>query len=104
VIEGTEVVLRDGVKLPGASLPVRFVAGVNLPELIRIAAGCRDVASLIEAYHGRVAPVDPRNLLVGLSLLVARGLVVGVDCPTSRHEITKRTNGPRSHESTKRTT
>jgi hypothetical protein len=75
VIEDREVVLRDAIVLPGISEPVRYVGGVNLPELVRIAAGCRDVPSLIESYHHRVAPVDPRDLLVGLSVLVACGLM-----------------------------
>ncbi|HEY6362660.1 MAG TPA: tryptophan 7-halogenase [Vicinamibacterales bacterium] len=75
VIEDREVVLRDAIVLPGTSEPVRYVGGVNLPELIRIAAGCRDVPSLIESYHHRVAPVDPRDLLVGLSVLVACGVM-----------------------------
>jgi hypothetical protein len=73
VIEGREVVLRDGVVVRGYTAPIRFVAGVNLPELVRIAPGCRDVPSLISSYESRVAPVDPRNLLMGLSFLVTRG-------------------------------
>lgn len=75
VIEDREVVLRDAIVLPGISEPVRYVGGVNLPELVRIAAGCRDVPSLIESYHHRVGPVDPRDLLVGLSVLIAGGLM-----------------------------
>jgi flavin-dependent dehydrogenase len=76
VIEDREVVLRDAVMLPGVSEPVRYVGGVNLPELIRIASACRDVPSLIESYHRRVAPVDPSDLLAGLSVLVAHGLML----------------------------
>jgi flavin-dependent dehydrogenase len=76
VIEDREVVMRDAVVVPGIGEPVRFVGGVNLPELIRIAAGCRDLSSLIASYHDRVAPVDPRDLLVGMSVLVARGLML----------------------------
>jgi flavin-dependent dehydrogenase len=75
VIEGRLIVMREGVVVPGVESPVRFVAGVNLPDAIRIAASSRDVASFIEAYHRQVGRIDPRNLLTGLSLLVARGLL-----------------------------
>ena len=78
VVEDREIVLRDAVVIPGFDEAVRFAAGVNLPELVKIAPGCHDVGSLIEAYHARVAVVDPRSLLMGLSLLVARGLMIGV--------------------------
>jgi hypothetical protein len=83
VIEDREVVVREGVALPGVAEPVRFVSGVNLPELIRLADGGRDIPSVFESYHDRVAPVDPRDLLVGLSLLVARGLMLH-EQPASR--------------------
>ena len=73
VIEDREVVLREGVVVPGYETPLRFAAGVNLPELIRLAPECRDMPSLAEAYEQRVAPVDPRELLIGLSFLVTRG-------------------------------
>ena len=76
VVEDRQIVLRDGVVIPGFEEPVRFAAGVNLPELIRLAAGSNDVASLIETYHARVAAIDPRSLLVGLSFLIARDLMV----------------------------
>lgn len=73
VIEDREVVLREGVVVSGYETPLRFAAGVNLPELIRLAPGCRDLPSLAEAYERRVAAVDPRELLIGLSFLVTRG-------------------------------
>lgn len=75
VIEGREVVMREAVVFPGFQSPVRFAAGVNLPELVRISTGCRDVASLIDAYHTCVGKVDVGDLLIGLSLLIARGVV-----------------------------
>ena len=73
VIEDREVVLREGIVVPGLEAPLRFAAGVNLPELIRLAPECRDMPSLAEAYERRVAAVDPRELLIGLSFLVTRG-------------------------------
>lgn len=73
VIEDREIVLREGIVVPGFEAPVRFAAGVNLPELIRLAPECRDMPSLAEAYERRVAAVDPRELLIGLSFLVTRG-------------------------------
>jgi hypothetical protein len=75
VIEGREVVLRRGIVIPGVDAPVRFAAGVNLPELVELAPDCRDVAALVDAYQHRVAAVDPRDLLVGLSWLVTRGVL-----------------------------
>lgn len=76
VVEGREIVLRDAVVVPGLDEPVRFAGGVNVPELIRVASGCRDVASLIDRYHREVGPVDSRSLLVSLSGLVARGMLL----------------------------
>jgi flavin-dependent dehydrogenase len=71
-IEGREVVLREGIVIPGVTSPVRFAAGLNLPELVRIAPDCRDIPSLFARYERRVAAVDPRDLLVALSFLVTR--------------------------------
>jgi hypothetical protein len=78
VIEGREVVLRDAIVIPGLESPVRFAAGINLPELVRISTGCHDVASLIGAYRVEVGTVDPADLLKGLSVLVAKG-VLGIN-------------------------
>ena len=78
VIEGREVVLREAIVIPGLESPVRFAAGINLPELVRISTGCHDVASLIGAYQVEVGTVDPADLLKGLSVLVAKG-VLGIN-------------------------
>jgi flavin-dependent dehydrogenase len=75
VIEGRAIVMREGVVIPGIESPVRFAAGVNLPELIRVAAGCSDLARVIDAYRSQFGSVDPNAVLTGLSVLVARGLL-----------------------------
>jgi flavin-dependent dehydrogenase len=75
VIEGREVVLREGIVIPGVRTPVRFAAGLNLVELVKIAPNCLDVPSLLTKYERRVAPVDPRDLLVALSFLVTRSVL-----------------------------
>ena len=74
-IEGREVVLRDGVVLPGAG-PVPFAAGVDLAALARLARGGCDVPALIAAYHSEVGRVPLTGLLTGLSLLVAQRALV----------------------------
>jgi len=61
--------------VPGFTEPIRFAAGVNLPELARMAPECPDVPSLIETYERRVASADPRSLLLGLSFLLGRGVL-----------------------------
>ena len=76
VIEGSLIVMREAVVVPDIEIPMRFAAGVNLPEVIRIAAEGRDVSSLLETYQRRVGSINPRNLLAGLSFLVSRGLLI----------------------------
>jgi len=75
-IEGREVVLRDGVVLPGVAGAVPFAAGVDLPALARLARGGRDVSALIAAYQSEVGRVPVTGLLTGLSLLVAHRALV----------------------------
>jgi flavin-dependent dehydrogenase len=75
VIEGSLIVMREAVVVPGIEMPMRFAAGVNLPEVIRIAGEGVDVSSLIETYQRRVGGINPRNLLAGVSFLVSRGLL-----------------------------
>jgi hypothetical protein len=78
-IEGREVVLREGVVMPGDDRPVRFSAGVNLPALVRLAAECDEVPALFSAYNTHIGPVPMDGLLTGLSLLVARQALVSED-------------------------
>jgi len=80
-IEGREVVLRDGVVLPGAG-PVPFAAGVDLAALARLARGGCDVPALIAAYQDEVGRVPIAGLLTGLSLLVARRALVAEGTPS----------------------
>jgi flavin-dependent dehydrogenase len=75
VIEGRQIVMRDALVVPGYDEPVRFAAGVNLPELIRMSSGGREVAAVIDAYHTQVDRVDPTSILRGLSVLVGKGLL-----------------------------
>ena len=78
-IEGREVVLREGVVMPGDREPVRFAAGVNLAALARLAVACDEVPALFSAYTAHVGPVPMDGLLTGLSLLVARQALIHED-------------------------
>jgi flavin-dependent dehydrogenase len=75
-IEGREVVLRDAIVPPGTKIPLRFAAGVNLPALVRLVAGCDGVPAIFSAYHAHVGPAPLDNLITGLSLLVARRALI----------------------------
>lgn len=75
-IEGREVVLRDAILAPGSETPLRFAAGVNLPALVRLVAGCDDVPAIFSAYHSHVGPAPLDNLMTGLSLLIARHALI----------------------------
>lgn len=70
-IEGREVVMRDGLALPGVRAPLRFAAGINLPALVGLASHCDEMSSLISAYRAEVGPAPIQGLLTGVSLLVA---------------------------------
>jgi hypothetical protein len=74
VIEGNEVVLRDGIVIAGLERPLRFAAGVNLPELMQ-AADRGDLTAVRNAYQARVGQVDAREFLAGLSVLVTKGVL-----------------------------
>jgi flavin-dependent dehydrogenase len=71
VVEGNEIVLREGIALAGFEEPVRFACGIDLVELSRIASTAEDISSLIQAYFARVASIDPRSLLLALAFLVS---------------------------------
>jgi len=75
-IEGREVVMREALSLPDVDAPLRFAAGVDLPALVGLARECHEMSSLISAYHARVGPVPVRELLTGLSLLVAHRALI----------------------------
>ena len=72
VVEGNEIVVREGITLAGFDEPVRFACGVDLVELSRIASRAGDISSVIQGYFGRVASIDPRTLLLALAFLVSR--------------------------------
>jgi flavin-dependent dehydrogenase len=74
-IEGQHVVLREGIVLPGTTTPLRFAAGVNLPELARLAPGCTDIPTLLRTYERRVGKATATGVLAGVSLLIARGVL-----------------------------
>jgi flavin-dependent dehydrogenase len=76
VIEGRHIVMRDGVVIPGDERPLRFAVGVNLPELIHAAVGCRDLSALLEAYRARAGDADPQGVLASLAVLIAKGVLL----------------------------
>jgi flavin-dependent dehydrogenase len=75
VIEGRKIELREAIVIPGVESPARFAAGVNLPALIRIATDCADPGAILQAYQNRIGEADPHDVLLALSLLIARGTV-----------------------------
>jgi hypothetical protein len=54
---------------------LRFAGNVDLVNLARMAGEHRRVPDLFAAYCRRHAPVPLPNLVSGLSLLVARGIL-----------------------------
>jgi flavin-dependent dehydrogenase len=70
VVRGREIVLEDA--LEGG---LRFLGNVDLLELARMAPRHRQVPDLFEAYCRDCAPVPLPNVVSGLSLLVAKGIL-----------------------------
>jgi flavin-dependent dehydrogenase len=69
VIRGREIVLEESFA------GMRFAANVDLVTLARLACDHRDVPGLVDAYCRCHGPVPLPNLLAGLSLLVAKGIL-----------------------------
>ncbi|HEY7288240.1 MAG TPA: FAD-dependent monooxygenase [Vicinamibacterales bacterium] len=74
VVKDREIVIEEA--LPSG---IRFVNNVDLLTLGRLAGQCRQVPELFEAYCRAAQPVPLPNVLTGLSLLVAKGFLVGKD-------------------------
>lgn len=73
-----EVVLEEQIvepTLPGAPTGLRFLRGVDLPALIRIAGDHEQVPDLFEAYNRLNAPVNLPDFLGALSVLLAKGFL-----------------------------
>ncbi len=80
-IEGHEVLMREAIVVPRVGFPIRFAAGVNLPELVRLAPHVRDLPGLVQAYRRVVGAAAPAELLLGLSMLLAHQVLVRDEAP-----------------------
>jgi hypothetical protein len=74
VVRCREIVLEQAVLTPLMAL--RFVAGVDLIALGRVAQNGRTVPDLFDLYCRHVAPVHLTDFLRALSLLVAERALV----------------------------
>ena len=75
-IAGREVVLEERLGLEMSTVgrvALRFVRGVDLPALVRMAGDHRQVPDLFEAYNQRYSEVNLPDFLGALSLLLASG-------------------------------
>jgi flavin-dependent dehydrogenase len=70
-VRGREVVLEEAVAAPGLA-PIRYLRGVQLPALARLAPRHGDVARLFDEYSRRTAQVPLAEFLSALAFLVAR--------------------------------
>jgi hypothetical protein len=84
VIRDREIVLEDafvaaaGLKahaIDDASEPLRFMGNVDLVSLARIACRHTDVPDVFDDYCRTCAPVPLPNVVGGLSVLVAKGIL-----------------------------
>jgi flavin-dependent dehydrogenase len=74
-IQGREIVLQDHLLLPDAPEGVRFLRGVDLLRLMEIAPPRRDVGEICETIARAQPGVSLPDILGGLSLLIARGVL-----------------------------
>jgi flavin-dependent dehydrogenase len=74
-VRGREVVLEEAVAAPGLA-PIRYLRGVQLPALARLAPRHGDVARLFDEYNRRTAQVSLAEFLSALSFLVARQVLL----------------------------
>jgi flavin-dependent dehydrogenase len=72
-VRGREIVLQEQIILPDAADGVRFVRGIDLLTLLRVAPTFRDVGQICEAVSRDQPGVALPDILGALSWLVARG-------------------------------
>jgi len=77
LVEGNQIVVREGLALDGFDEPLRFACGVDLLELARIAPRSPDMSAVIQEYFVRIGPVDPRSLVQALAFLIRHGALQG---------------------------
>jgi 2-polyprenyl-6-methoxyphenol hydroxylase-like FAD-dependent oxidoreductase len=74
-IRGREVVLEDQLLGPGSSSALRYLRGVDLLRLVRLAGEHRQVPDLFDAYNREGRPVILPDFLGALSVLLATGML-----------------------------
>jgi len=78
-IHDREIVVDDALSLPNAPDGVRFLAGVDLVKLARLACRHTHVPDLFEEYCRAVGPVPLPSLLGCLSVLLATRVLTAHD-------------------------
>jgi len=72
-VRGREIVMDDHLFLPAWPGGVRYLRGVDLVSLVRLAPAHADVGDLIEAFAREHGPVALPDFLGALATLVAKG-------------------------------
>lgn len=72
------IVLEERLVTPIVPDGVRFVDGVDVVALARLAPGHGEVPSLLEDYVRRIGPIDLATFAKALATAVARGWLLGV--------------------------
>jgi len=72
------IVLEERLVTPLVPDGVRFVDGVDVVTLVRLAPGCREVPDLFEEYVRAAGPIDLPAFLKTLATAVARRWLLGV--------------------------
>jgi len=75
VIRGNEIVLEAGLKACATDDGIRFAHDIDLVALARIACRHRRVPDVYDDYCRTLAPAPLPNVVSGLSLLVAKGIL-----------------------------
>jgi 2-polyprenyl-6-methoxyphenol hydroxylase-like FAD-dependent oxidoreductase len=77
IVRGHEIAIEDAVRLGDrATDDVRYLRGIDLVSLARLAPGAPDVPALLERYGARHGSTALPDMLGALALLVASGVLV----------------------------
>ncbi len=75
-VRGHEIVLEDQLVLPDWPDGLRYLRGVDLVDLVRLAPAFEDVGDLYRAFSEKHPGVVAPNLLGALSVLIAQGVLL----------------------------